>query len=150
MSSTRSNGASGGDSVAVAAKAGYLFDASAPVRLGPVVGLTYATTRVGAYTERGDPVLTQSVGATGLESLVGRAGLQVRAAPFSLAGLPVRAFVTVTAEHEFPGWRPHAGDLAHLDPAPADPGPRSAAGRGAPTACRGGPRRRRDPGVSLT
>lgn len=95
------NGATGGDSVAVAAKAGYLFDTFGPVRLGPIVGLTYATTRVGAYTERGDPVLTQSVGATGLESLVGRAGVQVRAAPFSLVGLPVRAFVTITAEHEF-------------------------------------------------
>lgn len=95
------NGATGGDSVAVAAKAGYLFDTFGPVRLGPIVGLTYATTRVGAYTERGDPVLTQSVGATGLESLVGRAGVQVRAAPFPLVGLPVRAFVNVTAEHEF-------------------------------------------------
>ncbi|WP_053080615.1 autotransporter domain-containing protein [Methylobacterium variabile] len=93
--------AAGGDSVAVAAKAGYLFDTFGPVRLGPIVGLTYATTRVGAYTERGDPVLTQSVGATGLESLVGRAGMQLRAAPFSLVGLPVRAFVNVTAEHEF-------------------------------------------------
>lgn len=95
------NGATGGDSVAVAAKAGYLFDTFGPVRLGPIVGLTYAATRVGAYTERGDPVLTQAVGATGIESLVGRAGLQLRAAPFSLVGLPVRAFVNVTAEHEF-------------------------------------------------
>ncbi|OAS19957.1 autotransporter domain-containing protein [Methylobacterium platani] len=95
------DGAAGGDSVAVAAKAGYLFDTLGPVRLGPIVGLTYATTRVGAYTERGDPVLTQRVGATGIESLVGRAGLQLRAAPFGFAGLPVRAFVNVTAEHEF-------------------------------------------------
>lgn len=95
------NGATSGDSVAVAAKAGYLFDTFGPVRLGPIVGLTYATTRVGAYTERGDPVLTQSVGATGLDSLVGRAGLQLRAAPVSVVGLPVRTFVNVTAEHEF-------------------------------------------------
>ncbi|MBY0297812.1 MAG: autotransporter domain-containing protein [Methylobacterium sp.] len=97
----RIGASTGGDSLVVAAKAGYLFDAWGPLRLGPIAGLTYARTRIDGYTERGDPVLTQAVRATGLDSLVGRAGLQIRTAAWPLAGRPVTAFVNLTAEREF-------------------------------------------------
>lgn len=91
----------GGDSVVVAAKAGYLFDAWNGWRLGPIAGLTYASTRVDAYTEQGDAALTQAVRGTSLDSLVGRVGAQWRTTPLPAFGGTVLGFVNLTAEREF-------------------------------------------------
>lgn len=90
-----------GNGVAVVAKGGYLFDDWNGWRVGPIVGLGYANTRVNGYTERGDPGLTQSVRDTGFDTLVGRAGAQIRTVPLAVAGSLVTGFLNVTAEHQF-------------------------------------------------
>ncbi|MDP4023449.1 autotransporter domain-containing protein [Methylobacterium sp. NEAU 140] len=91
----------GGDAVVLSGKAGYLFDAWNGWRFGPIAGLTYATTHVAGYTERGDAVLTQAVRDTGFDSLIGRAGAQIRSAPLAVGGAAVTGFVNLTAERQF-------------------------------------------------
>ena len=47
-----------------------------PFRIGPVARLGYAHIDLDSYTEQGEPVLTQHVGAQSVDSLIGRAGLE--------------------------------------------------------------------------
>lgn len=51
-----------------------------PFRVGPVARLGYAHVDLDSYTEQGEPVLTQQVGSQGVDSLIGRAGLEADAA----------------------------------------------------------------------
>ncbi|WP_267354086.1 MULTISPECIES: autotransporter domain-containing protein [unclassified Methylobacterium] len=90
-----------GQTVLAAAKAAYLFDLG-PFRVGPVGTLTYAHTWIDAYSERGDPLLTQAVRQQSTDGLTGGAGVQVRL-PFTLGDRLVSPFVNVTAEHDFLG-----------------------------------------------
>lgn len=91
-----------GSTFAAAFKGGYLFDLSDRFRLGPILGLTYASARVDAYNETGDPVLTLALGRQKVETLVGSAGAQARYA-FSLGARRIDSFLNLTAEEDFHG-----------------------------------------------
>jgi outer membrane lipase/esterase len=92
-----------GTSAAAAAKIGYLFDTySGALRIGPIAGLTYASSTTKAYTEAGDAALTLSVGKQTVEALVGSAGIQMRA-PIRLAGQTLLPYLNLTAEQDFKG-----------------------------------------------
>ena len=91
-----------GDTFAVAARGGYLFDLSPATRLGPIAGLTYVRSAFGAYTEAGDPALTLNVGAQTIEATIGSIGAQWRQ-NFALASSRVNAFVNLTLEDNFNG-----------------------------------------------
>jgi outer membrane lipase/esterase len=85
-------------SFAAAAKAGYLWDLGG-VRAGPIAGLTYTHARVGAYTEKGDPLLTYKVSAQTIDMLTGSVGVQFRA-PFMAGGNAFNPFLNITLEHQ--------------------------------------------------
>jgi outer membrane lipase/esterase len=93
------HGSTSADTLAVAAKAGYLFDAG-PVRVGPIAGLNYTRAVIGAYTETGDSLLTMRVNQQDLDALTGDAGLQLRF-PLELGGNYYSPFINVTAERDF-------------------------------------------------
>jgi outer membrane lipase/esterase len=90
--------------LALAARTGYLFDFGR-LRAGPIAGLTYVHTRVGGYTERGDPLLTFKVEEQTVDSLTGNVGLRFLA-PFRAGGGVVIPYLNVTLEHQF-------GDATH-------------------------------------
>ncbi|MDE2361724.1 MAG: autotransporter domain-containing protein [Hyphomicrobiales bacterium] len=92
----------GGSTFAAAFKTGYLFDVAPRVKLGPIVGLTYARATVDAYAESGDPVLNLAPGQQKVEALVGSAGAQLRYG-LQLAGRNVDTFLNLTAEEDFRG-----------------------------------------------
>jgi outer membrane lipase/esterase len=85
--------------LAAVARGGYLFDLG-KLRAGPIAGLSYTHSRVDGYTEKGDPLLTFTVGEQTLESLTGSVGVQFRV-PFFAGPSPVSTFLNVTLEHEF-------------------------------------------------
>jgi outer membrane lipase/esterase len=87
------------DSFAAAARGAYLFDFGS-LRAGPIAGLTYIHSRVDAYTEKGDPLLTFSVASQTVDSLLGNVGVQLRT-QFLAGGNLVSPFVNVTLEHQF-------------------------------------------------
>ncbi|MGY4256641.1 outer membrane lipase/esterase [Bradyrhizobium sp. USDA 4516] len=95
------NGSTNADLFTIAAKAGYLFDV-APLRVGPIGGLSYTHASIGGYTETGDVLLTQIVNAQNIDSLTGSAGIQLRM-PFTMTGALYSPYVNVTAEHDFLG-----------------------------------------------
>ena len=86
-------------SIALAARAGYLFDFGS-LRAGPIAGLTYIHTRVDGYTEKGDPLLTFNVSAQTLDSLTGNIGLRFLA-PFQAGRNVVVPYLNITLEHQF-------------------------------------------------
>jgi outer membrane lipase/esterase len=90
-----------GNSAAAAAKVGYLFNTGA-LRVGPIAGLTYASSTTKAYTETGDAALALSVGKQTVEALVGSAGIQMRA-PIAIAGQTLLPYLNLTAEQDFKG-----------------------------------------------
>jgi outer membrane lipase/esterase len=59
-----------GDAYALDLFGGYLFPVLPAVNLGPQAGLTYTNTGLGAYTQSGDPLLTQSVDSQGYEQVI--------------------------------------------------------------------------------
>ena len=83
--------------------AGYLFDLTPSTRLGPILGVIYAQSNVGAYSEGGDPLLTLNVAQQNLEATLGSAGAQLRHA-FEIGCDAVDTFVNVTAENNFQGY----------------------------------------------
>jgi phospholipase/lecithinase/hemolysin/uncharacterized protein YhjY with autotransporter beta-barrel domain len=91
-----------GDTFAIAARGGYLFDIGPASRLGPIAGLTYVRSAFGAYTESGDPALVLNVGAQTIQATIGSIGAQWRQA-FALPGARVNAFVNLTLEDNFNG-----------------------------------------------
>jgi outer membrane lipase/esterase len=90
---------SGTDFVA-AWKTGYLFDTPV-VRLGPIGGLTYSKVWIDAYSENGDPLLTQAVSKQQLEGLTGSAGVQFRLPTTAMSRF--NPFLNLTVEHDFIG-----------------------------------------------
>lgn len=94
-------GSTSADTFTVAAKGGYLWDLG-PLRVGPIAGLSYTHAQLAAYTESGDSLLTNMVDQQKLESLVGSAGVQLRA-PLALDGAIYSPYVNLTAEHDFIG-----------------------------------------------
>lgn len=95
------DGKTGGNSFGAGFKGGYLFDVS-PFRVGPIIGLGYANSGVGRYTETGDPLLTFSVSQSNLEALIGSAGVQVRTS-FAVGAAIFDTYLNLTAEHDFMG-----------------------------------------------
>jgi outer membrane lipase/esterase len=89
----------GGNSFTAAARGGYLFDLGFG-RLGPIAGITYARSNVDAYSENGDPLLTQSVSAQSVDALIGSGGAQFRV-PYLMWQTPVISYINVTAERDF-------------------------------------------------
>ncbi|SMF61860.1 autotransporter domain-containing protein [Allosphingosinicella indica] len=94
-------GKTDGDTVTAGAKAGYLMGLGG-LRAGPVIGLQYARAKLDAYTEAGDPVLTNNIGAQRLETLVGSLGAEVRG-EWDAGGLAVQPYLSLTAERDFEG-----------------------------------------------
>jgi outer membrane autotransporter protein len=94
-------GETNGDTFTAAIKSGYLLNAG-PVRVGPIAGLTYTSSRIEGYTETGDILLTMKVDDQNFDSLTGSAGVQVRF-PSASAGSLYSPFINVTLEHDFLG-----------------------------------------------
>lgn len=97
----RTTGDADGHDISGAIQAGYLFDTGlGALQIGPIGGLTAATTEVDGYEEDGDPLLAQTVSDTSRDAIVGSVGLQVRNIyrPF---GLHVSTFTDVTVEKDF-------------------------------------------------
>jgi outer membrane autotransporter protein len=90
-----------GNNFVAAWKAGYLVD-TAVVRVGPIGGLTYSRVWIDAYTESGDPLLTQSVGKQDVDGLTGSLGVQFRL-PTSTLPRTFNPFLNLTVEHDFIG-----------------------------------------------
>jgi phospholipase/lecithinase/hemolysin/uncharacterized protein YhjY with autotransporter beta-barrel domain len=94
------DGKTSGSDVVVAAKAGDLLLGIGSLRAGPILGLDYATVHENGYTESGDWLLSQVVGGQTLNSLVGRAGAELRWSGTS-RDIAVNSFLDLTADHEF-------------------------------------------------
>ena len=82
-------------------KAGYLMPMGI-IRVGPVVALDYARSKVDGYTETGDPALTLNVSSLKYSSLRGSAGLEVRG-DFGGGGIQLRPYAAATVEKDFTG-----------------------------------------------
>jgi outer membrane lipase/esterase len=91
-----------GQSYVAGFDSGYLFD-MVGFRIGPIIGLTYVDSHAGAYTESGDPLITQSVAGQHENSLNGNAGLQARVPVSFPSGVVVSPYVDLTAERDFLG-----------------------------------------------
>ena len=85
------------------ARGGYLFEVGA-FRLGPIAGLTYARSVIDGYTERGDSLLTMTVGEQTVDGLNGSAGVQLRS-PVMVGTALYNPFVNLVAEQRFGGDR---------------------------------------------
>jgi outer membrane lipase/esterase len=89
----------GGDTVTVASRVGYLFD-FVGFKAGPVGEVAYANVSVDAYRERGDALLTIGTRRQTLEGLTAGGGLQIRTVTPVFGGL-ASPFLNVTAQHDF-------------------------------------------------
>lgn len=95
------NGSLDGNTFTVAGRTGYLFDVGS-VKLGPIVEMAYSNVRLGAYSERGDDLLTLGVLGQNFDSLTGGAGAQLRASIPMIRG-SFNPFINLTAQHDFFG-----------------------------------------------
>ena len=92
-------GETDGELLGAGLQAGYLFRFGG-AQIGPVVGLRYAEADLDGYTESGDPVLTLNVEDQEVKSLVGNAGIEVRA-DLETGGLAVRPYASAAVERHF-------------------------------------------------
>lgn len=76
---------------------GLNFHPGANVILGPDFGLAYTNSGLGAYTESGDPLLTQTVDAQNFQQLIGGVGLH-SAASLDLNGFNLTPYASAAAE----------------------------------------------------
>jgi outer membrane lipase/esterase len=93
------HGSTGGAAMALAARAGYLFDLGT-VRTGPIAGLAYIRTRTDGYTETGDANLALTVSEQTLNSLTSSFGIRLLA-PFQAGRTLIVPYLNVTWEHQF-------------------------------------------------
>lgn len=91
-----------GSSLGASAEAGYAFPLSDQVRVGPIVGATYARAKVDGFTETGDAALTLIVDRQKLDSLAGYAGLEAKAT-LTAGGLAVAPYLNATVAKQFDG-----------------------------------------------
>lgn len=90
-----------GTNGAAAGKIGYLNNVGG-IKVGPIAGLTYATSTTRGYTESGDAALALNVGKQTVEALVASAGIQLRF-PMNLGGHALMPYVNITAEEDLRG-----------------------------------------------
>lgn len=104
-------GSPDGTSVVLQGKTGYLFDIGAlgsgpynasAIKLGPIGGFTYSHVHIDAYTEAGDAILNQSVGAQNTDGTTGRLGAEFRSGYLWNTWM-FSPWLDVTAEHDFNG-----------------------------------------------
>ena len=79
-------------------RAGYLSSLG-PVRIGPVVGLDYAHSKLDGYTETGDVAAALIVGSQHVDTLIGSAGAELRYALLDR----ITPWVRLTAEKTLEG-----------------------------------------------
>lgn len=82
-------------------KAGYLLPFGS-LRLGPVIALDYARSKVDSYTESGDPTLTLNVGAASAKALEGSLGAEFRG-DLTASGLSIRPYFSAVLAKELEG-----------------------------------------------
>ncbi len=87
-----------GDTMIAGIQAGYLFNFGS-MKIGPVVGLSYAKAELEGYTERGDPVLTLNVQDQEDDELVGSLGVEIEG-EFDVGGARVSPYLVATVERE--------------------------------------------------
>lgn len=97
----RISGESDGNNMVAGAKVGYLLG-TGTLRFGPVAALQYAKVDIDAYTETGDPVLTNAVQEQDLKALTGSLGIEARGS-FDTAGLLIQPYGTATLERDLEG-----------------------------------------------
>ena len=90
-----------GHNLLAGAKAGYLLDA-AGLKVGPVAAVNYARTKIDAFTETGDPVLTLNVQRQRLKAIVASGGLELRGNA-EVGGLAVWPYGELLAEADIQG-----------------------------------------------
>ena len=83
------------------AKAGYLAPLGS-VRIGPVIALDYAKSKVDGYTETGDPALTLNVSSVSAKSFEGSIGAELRG-NLTAEGAAVRPFGSAVLVKDFAG-----------------------------------------------
>jgi outer membrane lipase/esterase len=93
-------GKTNGPDVVVAANVGNLLLGTGTIRVGPIFGLNYAMVHENGYTETGDWLLSQVVGAQTLNSFIGSAGVQLRLSG-TVRDTMVNSYMNLTADHEF-------------------------------------------------
>jgi outer membrane autotransporter protein len=98
--SSLARGSTGGDVLALAARGGYLFDLGT-LRAGPIAGLSFTRTRIGAYTETGDQSALH-VDSQSVDSVIGGVGIRLLA-PFVSEGKVVIPYLNVLLEHQLGG-----------------------------------------------
>lgn len=76
---------------------GLNFHPRANMILGPDVGLAYTNSGLGAYTENGDPLLTQAVNSQNFQQLIGSTGLHA-ATMLELNGVSLAPYASAAAE----------------------------------------------------
>lgn len=95
------SGESDGNSMVAGAKVGYLLG-TGNLRFGPVAALQYAKVDIDAFTETGDPVLTNTVQEQDLKALTGSLGVEARGS-FDASGLVIQPYGAATLERDFEG-----------------------------------------------
>ncbi|WP_137818348.1 autotransporter domain-containing protein [Pseudomonas sp. 2FG] len=90
-----------GTSLTAVVSGGYFFDIR-HMKVGPIAQLTYGHTKVDAYREQGDSLLTLGVDKQRIESSSGALGIRTAGA-LSVVGHQVLGSLTLTAEHDFEG-----------------------------------------------
>jgi uncharacterized protein YhjY with autotransporter beta-barrel domain/phospholipase/lecithinase/hemolysin len=84
------------DTMIAGAQIGYLFDVGR-LKIGPVVGVSYAKADLEGFTETGDPVLTLNVESQEDDQLVGSVGIEANAS-FDFGGARVAPYLTASAQ----------------------------------------------------
>jgi outer membrane lipase/esterase len=83
---------------AAAVRGAYLFDLGG-VRAGPLAGITFARSRIGGFTETGDPQLALTVASQTVDTATASVGVRFLA-PFVTSGTVVVPYLNVSLEHE--------------------------------------------------
>ena len=83
------------------AKAGYLMPMGG-LRIGPVVALDYASSKVDGYTEEGDAALALNVDSVSAKSMTGSLGAELRA-ELDAGGARIRPFAAAALEKDLLG-----------------------------------------------
>lgn len=104
-----------GDSWSTSALIGLNFHPQPNVILGPDAGLAYTSSSLGAYTETGDSVLTQSVDNQRFQQLIGSAGLHT-STDLTLDNVALAPYASASAEFLMSGTGRHFSSSYTAEP----------------------------------